>query len=179
MKKHLISLAVIGLMAVGGASAHTIAIGSVNAGAPGSVTIWMGSYHGTLLQGSLTIGGSSYAFNQLTGALPSGLTFGTNTFYASGNGTLGEYNSSTSPTSLGINGWQGVTVTGLSAGTQLYTISGMTSANWADWNTGQSNWTGSIFIPDSSVAGIPEPASLALVAASLLGLGMTRRRRQA
>lgn len=173
-----LALAAVALAWSASATAHTISFGSVNAGTPGTVTIWMGSYHGTLLQGSLTIGGNSYAFDQLTFSKPAGLIDGTNNFFASGSAVAGEFTNPTDPfPGLPVNGWQGVTVSGLSAGLQPYSISGMTSANWADWNTGLSNWTGSITIPGSSI-GVPEPASMLLASLGLLGLAAGGRRRR-
>jgi hypothetical protein len=163
------------------ASAHTVAMGSVNAGAPGAVTIWMGTYsHGTPSNlGSLTIGGSTVAFNLLTTGMPAGLVLGTNYFFAPySGGAQGQYDQPTntmSGTGAEPTQWQGVTVTGLSAGLQAYSITGMTTAQWADWSSGQSNWTGSVFIPGSSV-NVPEPTTFALAGLALLGLGLSRRK---
>ena len=57
------------------AFSHTIAVGTVNAGAPGSVTIWLGSYHtGAANEGSMTLNGVTQAFNIVSNALPAGLT---------------------------------------------------------------------------------------------------------
>ncbi len=159
----------------GTASAHTVSFGSVNAGAPGSVTIWLGSYHtGAPNEGSLTMGGNTYAFNLLAASLPTGLILGDNNFYASGTSTVGEYNSLNDPC-CGVSRWQGVTVAGLSAGFQSYTVSGMNTVNFSDWNSSTANWSGRIFIPGSSV-GVPEPTSVALVGLSLLALGLSRRK---
>ena len=173
------ALSAVVLALSGAASAHTVSLGSINAGAPGSVTIWLGSYHtGAPNEGSLTIGGNTYAFNLLAASLPSGLVDGTNNFYApNSGGATGQYNQSTNNT-ITVTRWQGVTVTGLSAGLQPYTISGMNTVNFSDWNSSTPNWTGSVFIPGSSV-GVPEPTSIALVGLSLLALGLSRRKQAA
>lgn len=159
-------------------AAHTVALGSINAGAPGSVSIWLGSYHtGAPNEGSLTIGGNTYAFNLLSAVLPTGLVDGVNYFYAQAACCAGgDFDQNTNNTGQTITQWQGVTVTGLSAGLQPYSITGMNTVNFADWNTNTSNWRGTVFIPGSSVGGVPEPTSMALVALSLLALGFSRRK---
>lgn len=68
-----------------------------------------------------------------------------------------------------------MTVGGLTAGDYSYSVTGMNTVNWSDWNTSTPNWTGMVNIPGSS-AGVPEPASLALVAIGMLGLGFSRRK---
>ncbi len=156
------------------AFAHTIGMGTHNAGTPGSVTIWMASYHGGgFNQGSITLGAQTVAFGMGTAVMPSELTLGDNFFYAD-NTTTGSYTSLSDPC-CGISSWQGATLTGLSAGTHTYTISGMTSVHWADWNSGDANWTGTIVIPESSTQA-PEPGTLALLALGLVGIGFSRRR---
>lgn len=159
--------------------AHTIAIGSLNAGAPGSVTIWMGSYHtGAPNEGSLTLNGVTKAFDLLSNVLPTGLVEGTNYFYADTvSGATGDYDATTNLTGLPATQWQGVTFTGLASGDYSYTISGMFSVDWADWNSGQSNWTARVNIPDSSVGTVPEPVGAALFGIGALALAAGRRRK--
>ncbi|MGE0581537.1 MAG: PEP-CTERM sorting domain-containing protein [Steroidobacteraceae bacterium] len=161
------------------ASAHTIALGTVNAGAPGSVTIWLGSYHtGAGNEGSLTLNGVTQAFNQISAVLPAGLVAGDNYFYAQPACCLspaGQFDQLTNLTGLAVTAWQGVTFTGLAAGIYTYSITGMFSVDWADWNSNTSNWTGRLVIPESSV-GVPEPGTLALLGLGLFGLGLMRRR---
>lgn len=159
--------------------AHTIAIGSLNAGAPGSVTIWMGSYHsGAPNEGSLTLNGVTKAFNLLSDVLPTGLVAGTNYFYVdTASGATGDYDASTNSTGLGETRWQGVTFTGLAAGAYSYSISGMFSVDWADWNSGEPNWSSRVTIPDSSVGTVPEPIGTALFGIGALALAAGRRRK--
>ena len=177
-------------------SAHTISIGTYNAGAPGSVTVAMGTYssgHGSLFaQGSIAlIGGPSavqspipvsgpigpIAFGNHTLVKPVQLIDGTNNFFASGTSTVGEYNSAVNNTSLPETNWQTATFTGLAAGWYTYQITGMTAVNWADLNSNLSNWTGTLFIPGSSVVSTPDSGSaLAMLGAALLGFVTIRRR---
>lgn len=177
------------------AFSHTIAIGSNNAGAPGSVTLWMGTYsHGTpIFQGSISLiagpsnVGAIQNFTTVVTTIPAGLIAGTNYFYADAQGSTqwgtlasDSYNSATNNVGLGpVVNWQGATFTGLAAGLYTYQLSGMTSANWTNINSFANNWTGTLFIPRQSVATVPEPGTLALFGLGLLGIGMVRRRRSA
>ena len=181
MKKILLA-SVLALFVSPVALAHTVAIGTVNAGSPGSVIIWMGSYHtGSSIEGTISLDGGAAisATSQVATAafgLPAGLILGTNVFYASGG--LGNYTLSTPCTGCpGPTNWQGFLFSGLTAGDHSYTVAGMNSVVWADWNTGQANWTGTLNIPGGSV-GVPEPGTLTLLGIGLLGLGLSRRRRQ-
>ena len=172
-------LALAGALAAfsGAASAHTIAVGTVNAGAPGSVSIWLGSYHsGAPNEGSLTLNGVTQAFDMVSNVLPTGLVIGDNYFYATGSATAGEYTSSTNNTGLTEVRWQGVTFTGLAAGDYTYSVTGMNSVNFSDWNSDTANWTGTLNIPESSAGNVPEPGTLALFGLAAIGGGLMRRK---
>lgn len=148
---------------------------------PGTVTLFMGTYqsgHGTVAaEGSIQIGATIVAFGNLVNAKPAGLVDGTNNFFASG-GT-GNFNSAINTTGNAEVFWQSATFTGLSAGAQAYTISGMNSVNWADDNSGDSNWSGTLTIPTSSVAGVPEPGTVAMLGMGILLVGLRARRKAA
>jgi hypothetical protein len=178
--KHLLIGVASSLLLVPLASAHVIAFGDVNAGSPGSVTFWLGSYHGWTNEGSLTIDGTTKAFDlfQGNGGIPTGLIAGTNMFYATDsccNSPAGSFNNTLNGTGQTLNAWQGVTFSGLSAGTFTYNISGMNSASWKDWSSNTNNWTGQVTISDATVESVPEPGSLALIFLGLAGIVSTRK----
>ena len=175
-------------------SAHTISIGSFNAGTPGSVTLVMGTYsHGTgLTQGSMQlisgpsgVPSATVAMGPLLTTKPTGLVDGVNNFYADANGgstpygsiAADSYNQATNTVGLGpVVNWQGATFTGLTAGTYTYQLTGMTLVNWNNVNSFDANWTGTLVIPDFSV-NVPEPSILALLGIGLAGIGFAGRRR--
>lgn len=174
-----------------GANAHTIAVGTVNAGAPGAVDLYMGTYdHGSLFsEGAILINGSSYNFGGafgggLAAGLGVGLVEGSNLFYADaagapGSATAGAFNDPTNNTGNTLFKWQVANLVGLTAGWHTYSITGMVAADWNDWNSLTANWTGRIFIPGSSTGTVPEPGIIGLFGLGLLGLGIARRRRSA
>lgn len=192
--KRAITTAAIGaaiLAAPVNASAHTIAVGTTNGGAPGAVDIYFGSYHGSGgAEGSITIGGFTFAFGLAgvggTELAPGfGLTEGSNLFYSEASCCVhvaGLFTNPTNNTGTTIQRWQVANVTGLSSGWYNYQITGMNTAVWRDWNSDTTNWAGSLFIPESSVTGgdgVPAPAALGLFGFGLAGLGFARRRRSA
>ena len=199
MMKSLANCALIMLASVAltsAAQAHTISIGVYNAGAPGDVTLAMGTYnHGTpIFQGSIQLiagPGTPSAivpFTSVVTVKPTDLIDGVNNFYADAHGS-GQWgtlpsDSYTSPTNLvglgPVVNWQQATFTGLAPGVYTYQLSGMTSANWNNINSSQNNWTGTIVISEA-VAGVPEPASITLCGIMAVG-GLAcgwRRRKQA
>jgi hypothetical protein len=194
MLKKLLIAAAAALAVAGTASAHTVSIGVYNAGAPGSVTLAMGTYsHGTpIFQGSMAlIAGpmttAPVAFSSVTMMKPMGLVDGVNNFYgdtpssAWGTAPSDSYTTATNVNvaSLGpVVNWQELTFTGLVPGVYTYQLTGMTSQNWSNINSFADNWSGTIII-SGTTAGIPEPGSLALAGLALAGAAFVSRRRSA
>ncbi|MEH6814842.1 MAG: PEP-CTERM sorting domain-containing protein, partial [Motiliproteus sp.] len=123
--------------------------------------------------------GDTQAFNTFSVTQPVGLALGSNLFYApQSGGATGQFDQPTDTISgLPIISWQGVTFTGITAGDHAYSITGMNTVNWSDWNSSTPNWTGSLNIPTSSVGDptVPEPGTLALLALGLAGIGFRKR----
>jgi hypothetical protein len=178
------------------AQAHTVSIGVYNAGAPGSVTLAMGTYsHGTpIFQGTMTlIAGPgippniAQPFASVTTTKPAGLIDGVNNFYADATpaqwGTLpaDSFTSASYAHNLGSLGpvvnWQELTFTGLTTGLYTYQLSGMTSQNWENLNSFQNNWTGTFFVSGATAGNVPDGGLTALMlGASLVGFAAVRRR---
>lgn len=172
------------------ANAHTISVGTYNAGTLGSVTVVLGSYHGSgSPEGAiqLTAGPSGpssvISFMDLVTVKPGDLIDGTNNFFASASpnsdpsSTFDELTNVTGSTAVR---WQSVTFTGLTAGDYTYQISGMNSDIWNDWNSLTANWEGQLTITGEAVVGVlPEPGTLAVLGLGLAGIGFARRKRAA
>lgn len=195
-KKRFTTVAAAGAVALsalaagsGSADAHTVSVGTYNAGLPGSVTIVLGSYHSSgAPEGSIQLiagpgtPSAVTAFSNLTTTKPVLLVDGVNNFFAPDNFGLdpaGTFNNASNGTAGNGGGavvrWQSVTFSGLSVGTYTYQISGMNTAVWEDWSSLTNNWTGTLQITSAAVA---EPAALGLFGLGLIGLGVAARRRK-
>jgi len=186
------------------AQAHTTSIGFLSGANPGDVIFITGSYHaGTAVnEGSLTLVGSSAttvgynvtkAFNILpanimtAGGKPAGLIDGTNNFYWS-RATL------TTPSFLDpsltvdprlsgpVASWQAVLFTGLTAGKYDFSC-GATCGSTFLWDSWTSKGNGTLTLSGTVVqqppSGVPEASSNMLLGLGLVGLGFTRRKKQA
>jgi hypothetical protein len=174
---------------------HAVSIGYENAGSPGAVNIWLGTYEhgGHHVEGGMNLVGvngntfasTTFAFNQLVSVRPTGLVDGTTNFFVQGAGgntpLVGNPSSwlAVYPT-LPVNHWQGVTFTGLDAGDYQFTWMplGSPSAEWSPWSTSMNG----IFTLGSSVVtgnGVPDGGStVALLGLALLGVIGLRRHRK-
>lgn len=182
MKKIL--LVALMMVASAAANAHTIAVGSTNAGGAGSVNIWLGAYShgGAYNEGSITLNGVTQSFNLLVATIPTGLVAGDNYHYATtspGGSFAGDFNSATNTTGQTVAAWQGAQFNGLAAGTYQYQVTGMNTVHWNDWNSLTPNWTGYITITDATSQGVPEPTTLALLGLGLAGMGFARKQKKA
>lgn len=180
----------LGVLAGPQARAHTISVGTYNAGVLGSVTVVLGSYHNSgSPEGSIQLtagpaGPSSVIFfTDLVTVKPGDLIDGTNNFFASTNPNsdpTSTFDAPTNTTGQSVVRWQSVTFAGLTAGDYTYQISGMNSDVWEDWNSLENNWEGQLTITGEAVVGVlPEPGTLAVLGLGLMGIGYARRRKTA
>lgn len=180
-------LAVIGaaiVLASGGASAHTKAIGYHNSG-PGSVTFWFQSWHGftaPFFEGSFNLVGingnpfpsTTVAFSLSVGVKPPLLIDGVNNFFACNVNPNG-----LCPTDVDQTGgtkWQGVQFNNLTAGDYRFTYIPIVnpSADWAPATNGVQTNTLSlsgVVVGSGASNEIPTMSEWAMILMALLLAG--------
>lgn len=199
LKSFLSASLLLPLLAFNNASAHTVTIGYTPGTGTGEVNLWVGSYHGDdigdgpNLEGSMHLFGvngttfdATVPFNieHASGTPPSGLVVGTNMFF-SPSYLAGSCGGSTTDCLAQLNSWEGVTISGLSAGDYQfsYIAPPNASAHWADWGDLGSL---TIHLTTGDIGGggdgggndVPEPETLALLGIGLLGVGLSKRKKQ-
>lgn len=171
------------------ASAHAVGIGYTPGASPGSVNLWLGSYHnngqgdGNDLEGSANLVGVNVIFNATTpftystpgpvGApfVPAGLVLGTNLQFSSGFGPSDTFS------------WEAVTISGLVAGTYTfnYVPQANPTAHWYPWGDLQGiNLTlaqGDVSGGGTNVGSVPDGGStVALLGLAMGGIAAGRRK---
>jgi fibronectin-binding autotransporter adhesin len=196
------AVAVSSLALIGGANkahAHATSIGYENAGATGSILVWLGTYGhgGHHLEGSMNlVGANGNPFASTTVAFtvgagvgpapfnntpkPAGLIDGVTNFY--GCNTSGALTSTCvgdSSSFAGPDHWQGALFTGLAAGDYKFTYVPIVNPT-AEWSILNPNMNG-IFTITGSVINpnpVPEPTILSMLGLGLIGAVVTVRRRK-
>jgi hypothetical protein len=198
--KKLLFGALVSVSIAGAAFGHATSIGYENAGSPGAVTIWLGTYQhgGHHVEGSMNLVGvngnpfpsTTVAFSTLVNTKPSGLIDGTTNFYVQGGGGLPnnlplvntEASWLTDFPTLPTNHWQGVTFNGLAAGDYQFTWVPLANPTqewspWASTMNGIFSLTGQVVNPNPT--GVPDNgSSLLMLGGVLTGLAALARRRR-